>query len=81
MLGVGFLPSLAKQTSFLFKCAEQDGDVRIGAFIQKAFDWYCKAMECTEDNSRYLYTLISTSGLPKSSGGGDGSDSEGPLRK
>eukprot|EP00904_Undaria_pinnatifida_P012172 jgi/Undpi1/8085/HiC_scaffold_24.g10557.m1 len=47
------------QTSFLFKCAKQDGDERIEGFIQKAFDWYCKAVESTEDHSRYLYTLVS----------------------
>ena len=73
----------SKQTSYLFKCAEQDGDVRIRMFIQKAFDWYCKAMESTEDNSRYLYTLISTGGMlePEPSGWGDECDCEGPVRK
>ncbi|CAN0564553.1 unnamed protein product, partial [Laminaria digitata] len=48
-----------KQTSYWFSCDELDGDMRIEAFIKKAFAWYCKAMESTEDNSRYLYTLIS----------------------
>eukprot|EP00904_Undaria_pinnatifida_P012176 jgi/Undpi1/8089/HiC_scaffold_24.g10561.m1 len=70
-----------RKTSYLFKCAEQDGDVRIQAFIHKAFDWYCKAMECTEDNSRYLYTLISTNGASKMEGMGEGNDGEGPVRK
>lgn len=55
--------------------------MRIQAFIHKAFDWYCKAMECTEDNSRYLYTLISTSGASKMEGMGEGNDGEGPVRK
>ena len=48
------------KTSFMFKCAEEDGDVRIEAFIQKTFDWYCKAVENTEDHFRYLYSLVLT---------------------
>ena len=49
---------ILKQMSFLFKCAEQDGDERIRVFIQKAFDWYCKVLESTEDHTRYLYTTV-----------------------
>lgn len=67
------------QTTFMFKSAEQDGDVRIEAFIQKAFVWYCKAVESTEDHSRYLYTLVST-GRPPMVPGLSGGGGEDPVR-
>lgn len=76
------VPLPPEQTAFMFKCAEKDGDVRIEAFIQKAFAWYCEAVERTEDHSRYLYTLVSTgrpSMVPGWSGGG-GEDPVGERR-
>ena len=47
-------------------------------FIQKAFDWYCKAVESTEDHSRYLYTLVCQ--RPKASEGW-GDDEGDAVRK
>lgn len=47
----------------------RDGDLRIQAFLDKAFLWYLKAMESTEDNSRYLYNLLTE---PKGTSGGPG---------
>lgn len=77
LLCFGIAPSLEK-TSFMFKCAETDGDIRIEAFIQKAFKWYCKEMETTEDHGRYLYTLISSD---KSTSSSVEEDQNGPIRK
>lgn len=68
---------LVLQMSYLFMCAEMDGDERIEAFIKKAFAWYCTAMESTEDHGRYLYTLISKEGLSTS----EGNEGDGPVRK
>ncbi|CAN0119203.1 unnamed protein product [Scytosiphon promiscuus] len=65
---------LKKTTSHHFKCAEWDGDKRIDAFIRKAFAWYCHEMKCTEDQGRYLYTLIGQEGVSSD-------DGEGAIRK
>lgn len=46
------------QVTFEFVSPKPDGDARIQAFMDNAFSWYCKAMESTEDNSRYLYMLL-----------------------
>lgn len=46
------------QVSFTFVSREKDGDLRIQSFIDAAFLWYCKAMECTEDQHRYYYTPL-----------------------
>ncbi|CAN0433199.1 unnamed protein product [Ascophyllum nodosum] len=61
---------------FAFRCTEWDGDVRIDAFIRKAFQWYCKEIAATEDRGRYLYTLNS-SGDKLTNGAGDGGDGAG----
>ncbi|CAN0252493.1 unnamed protein product, partial [Laminaria digitata] len=44
--------------TFTFASHKKDGDVRIQAFLNKAFLWYCKAMESTEDHFRYYYTPL-----------------------
>lgn len=64
--------------SYMFKCYERDGDERIDAFIQKAFRWYCKEMKSTEDQGRYLYTLISDANSAETSGP---AKSNGDIRK
>lgn len=53
--------------TFTFACAKRDGDLHVQAFLDKAFLWYLKAMESTEDNSRYLYNLLTE---PKGTSGG-----------
>ena len=42
----------------MFASHKSDGDLRIQAFLNKAFLWYCKAMESTEDHFRYYYTPL-----------------------
>ena len=46
------------QVTFMFASHKSDGDLRIQAFLNKAFLWYCKAMESTEDHFRYYYTPL-----------------------
>ena len=46
------------QVTFIFASHKSDGDLRIQAFLNKAFLWYCKAMESTEDHFRYYYTPL-----------------------
>lgn len=48
------------QVRYQFMCKRIGGNNKIRAFIERAFDWYCEEMKSTEDNSRYLYTLVST---------------------
>lgn len=50
------------QVIFTFASSESDGDLRIEAFLNKAFLWYCKAMESTEDHYRYYYTPLNPGG-------------------
>lgn len=45
-----------------FLCYGLEGNMKIRAFIDEAFQWYCEEMKSTEDNSRYMYVLIA---LPK----------------
>lgn len=69
---------ILSQMSYMLKCYESDGDARIEAFIQKAFQWYCKEMKSTEDQGRYLYTLISDDSAEPS---GTGRSNKGDMRK
>lgn len=48
-----------QQVTFMFACARRDGDHHIQRFVNRAFSWYINEMEATEDNSRYMYNLIS----------------------
>lgn len=43
---------------FTFASSKSDGDLRIEAFLNKAFLWYCMAMESIEDHFRYYYTPL-----------------------
>lgn len=46
---------VAVQVTFMFASDKSDGDVRIQTFLNKAFLWYCKAIESTEDHFRYYF--------------------------
>eukprot|EP00904_Undaria_pinnatifida_P012125 jgi/Undpi1/8042/HiC_scaffold_24.g10514.m1 len=46
------------KVTFMFASNKADGDLRIQDFMNKAFLWYCKAMESTEDHFRYYYTPL-----------------------
>jgi len=62
---------------FHFKASNPDGEKKIDAFIQKAFDAYVKKVEATQDFSRYLYVMVKspTSSSNSEEGGGGGDDS------
>lgn len=48
----------------MLRCQKSDGDLRIQAFMNRAFQWYHEAMRSTEDNSRYLYNMLSETNAP-----------------
>ena len=50
------------QVIFTFASSKSDGDLRIEAFLNKAFLWYCEAMKSTEDHFRYYYTPLTEGG-------------------
>lgn len=52
-------PPQNKKMTFMLVCDKPDGDLRIQAFVNRAFQWYRDAVKSTEDNSRYLYNLMS----------------------
>lgn len=60
------LPTLSpnKKMTFMLVCDKPDGDLRIQAFVNRAFEWYREAVKSTEDNSRYLYNLMSNPKKP-----------------
>ena len=54
--GNGSNPGRIRPTTieYTFRCAGLGGDVKVKAFIRKAYDWYTEQMESTEDNARYM---------------------------
>lgn len=53
---------IAFQVRHHFLCYGLEGNVKIQALIDEAFQWYCEEMKSTEDNARYMYVLVA---LPK----------------
>ncbi len=45
---------LLTTVDYTFRCAGPRGNAKVKAFINKAYDWYTKEMESTEDNARYM---------------------------
>eukprot|EP00752_Nemacystus_decipiens_P016296 g14573.t1 len=54
---------------YTFRCAGPRGNVKVKAFINKAYDWYTKKMESFDDNARYMYSLVATPEPTKHKGG------------
>eukprot|EP00903_Cladosiphon_okamuranus_P005574 g5549.t1 len=45
---------------YTFQCVRVLGGAKIKAFMNKAFEWYIQEMAATEDNNRYMYSLVAT---------------------
>lgn len=65
--------------AYKFWCDRAEGDVKIEAFINKAYEWYTEEMKLTEDHARYTFNLVavpqpSKKGRKSRAGSGDDSD-------
>ncbi|CAN0351525.1 unnamed protein product, partial [Ectocarpus sp. 12 AP-2014] len=71
---------------YTFRCAGPEGHEKVKNFITNAYAWYTKEMESTEDNARYMYSLVAAKEPPKKKGASarypDGmEDAEGHPKK
>ncbi|CAM9769918.1 unnamed protein product [Ectocarpus fasciculatus] len=71
---------------YTFRCAGPEGNEKVKNFITNAYAWYTKEMESTEDNARYMYSLVAAKEPPKKKGASarypeDMEDEEGPPMK
>lgn len=50
---------------YSFRCDGSDGNRKVKRFINRAYEWYYEQMKLTEDNSRYMYRMVTTPEPPK----------------
>eukprot|EP00752_Nemacystus_decipiens_P016300 g14577.t1 len=61
---------------YTFQCVRLHGGAKIKAFMNKAFEWYTEEMAATEDNNRYMYSLVATPEPKKKNQRRGGDDTE-----